>query len=97
MEINKKNYTDFKIGQIVICVKLNADNYNGGDEDNERLILGEQYTVTDVDVHFHNKICVKLKGPFYFHNEFVPIECFSDIQAQRDLKIDQILSGKQKR
>jgi len=88
----EKTYKDFKIGQTVTCVKLNVVNYNGGDEDNERLILGESYTITDVDVHFPYKICVKLKGPFYFHHEFVPIECFTDIQAKRDLKINQILS-----
>jgi 16S rRNA (cytosine967-C5)-methyltransferase len=33
----EKTYKDFKIGQAVTCVKLNVDNYNGGDEDNERL------------------------------------------------------------
>lgn len=88
----KKTYKDFKIGQTVTCVKLNVDNYYGGDEDNERLILGESYTITDLDVHFTYRVCVKLKGPFYYNNEFVPIECFDDIQAKRNLKINQILT-----
>lgn len=91
IETSKKTYKDFKIGQTIICAKLNADNYNGGDEDNERLILGESYTITDIDLHFPHRVCVKLKGPFYYHNEFIPIECFDDIQAKRDLKINQIL------
>ena len=88
---SKLTYKDFKIGQVVACVKLNTDHYNGGDEDNERLILGEKYTITDVDYHFHDRVCVKLKGPFYYHDEFVPIECFVDIVYMRDLKINEIL------
>ena len=89
---SKLTYRDFKIGQVVTCVKLEADNYRGGDEDNERLIIGEKYTITDVDYHFHDRICVKLMGPYYFHQEFVPIECFVDVSYMRDLKINQILS-----
>jgi len=89
---NKLTYIDFKVGQVLTCVKLNTLDYNGGDEDNERLIIGEKYTITDIDYHFHNKVCVKLKGPFYFHEEFVPIECFADVAFIRDMKIDQIIS-----
>ena len=94
---NKLTYIDFKVGQVLTCVKLNTLDYNGGDEDNERLIIGEKYTITQTacwirNDHFHNKVCVKLKGPFYFHEEFVPIECFADVAFIRDMKIDQILS-----
>ncbi len=84
-------YKDFKIGQVLICVKLDCVGYTGGEEDNERLIIGEKYIVEDTDFHFPNKVCVKLKGPYYKHTEFVPIECFVDVSYNRDFKIDQIL------
>lgn len=45
--------------------------------------------VTDLDFHFPNSVCVKLKGPWYFHQEFVPIECFSDISV-RDQKLTDL-------
>jgi hypothetical protein len=63
----------------------------GGEIDNERLVIGEKYQIIDVDFHFPNKICVKLKGPYYFHEEFVPIECFGDIESIRNDKIEKIL------
>ena len=88
----KLTYKDFKIDQVLICVKLDVDGYRGGEYDNERLILGEKYTITDLEYRFPNKVCVKLKGPFYFHEEFVPIECFCDISYMRDYKIDKILN-----
>lgn len=88
---NKLTQKDFKIGQVLTCVKLNHDNYNGGDFDNERLILGEKYTITDLEFRFPDRVCVKLKGPYYFHEEFVPIECFCDLAYMRDMKIDKIL------
>jgi hypothetical protein len=59
---NKLTQKDFKIGQVLTCVKLNHDNYNGGDFDNERLILGEKYTITDLEYRFPDRVCVKLKG-----------------------------------
>jgi hypothetical protein len=39
-----------------------------------------------------DRVCVKLKGPYYFHEEFVPIECFSDIEALREYKINKLLN-----
>lgn len=90
--MNKLTYKDFKIGQFLTCIKLKTDDYNGGDTDNERLILGEKYKITDLEFRFPTRVCVKLKGPFYFHEEFVPIECFTDVQYIRDYKINQILS-----
>ncbi len=80
------NYKDFEIGQKLICIKLTTDTYN----DDERLILNEIYTITDLDFHFPNKVCVKLKGPYYHHQEFVPIECFSDVAYNRELKLNQL-------
>lgn len=92
----KLTFKDFKVGDIVICVKQTVEslsgNYYGGEPDNERLIIGENYKIEDVDFHFPNSICVKLKGPYYYHSEFVPIECFSDIAYVRDLKINKILN-----
>lgn len=79
-----KNY---KIGDTIICVKSVTDGYI----DDERLIVGESYTITDIDIHFPNKVCVKLKGPYYSHEEFVPDDCFSNVAAIREYKINQIL------
>jgi hypothetical protein len=47
---NKLTYKDFEIGQVLICIKLDhysvVGNYIGGEPDNERLIIGEKYTIT---------------------------------------------------
>jgi hypothetical protein len=94
--MNKLTHKDFKIGQVLICIKLNhkslGGDYIGGEPDNERLILGEKYTITDLEFRYPDKVCVKLKGPYYFHEEFVPIECFCDLTYMRDFKIDKILN-----
>jgi hypothetical protein len=83
-------YKDFKVGQELICIKQDTEHYNGGEKDNERLILGGTYKIVDVDYHFHDKVAVKLIGPWYFHSEFVPIECFSDIAYIRDKKLKDL-------
>lgn len=94
--------SSFKIGQVVVC---NPDFDRLSDElkaqwsrvfndvDNERLVIGENYLINDIDIHFPNKICVKLKGPYYFHCEFVPEEFFTDDKSLvREQKINQILN-----
>lgn len=94
--------SNFKIGQVVVC---NPDFDRLSDElktqwfrvfndvDNERLVIGENYLINDIDIHFPNKICVKLKGPYYFHCEFVPEEFFTDDKSLvREQKINQILN-----
>lgn len=48
--------------------------------------------IIEVDDHFPNKIAIRLKGPYYFHEEFVPDKLFSKIPYMRDKKISQILS-----
>lgn len=83
-------YKDFKIGQELVCVKLETENYRGGDADDERLIIGETYKINDLDFHLHDRVCVKLKGPYYKHYEFVPIECFSDVAFIRDKKLTDL-------
>lgn len=55
----KKTYKDFSIGQTLLCVKNTTPDYF----DDERLVTGTYYKVTDVDYHFHDKICVQLTGP----------------------------------
>jgi len=84
------SYKDFKIGQKIICVKNDTEHYNGGEKNNERIIIGGTYEITDLDFHFPNSVCVKLTGPWYFHSEFVPIECFSDIAYIRDIKLKDL-------
>ena len=92
----------FKIGQVVVC-DPDFDRLSDelkkqwtlvfNDVDNERLIIGENYLINDIDIHFPNKICVKLKGPYYFHCEFVPQEFFTDDKSLvREQKINQILN-----
>lgn len=81
---------EMKIGDVVICVKTDTENYIGGEDDNERLILGESYKISDKDSRIPNKICVKLKGPWYFHEEFVPEECFSLLAGIRDEKLNKL-------
>lgn len=88
--MQKLTYKDFKIGQKLICVKQNTHDYNGGDHDNQRLILGEKYTITDLESRFPDRVCVKLKGPYYFHKEFVPIECFVDRNFIRNVKLKEL-------
>jgi len=86
----KLDYSNFEIGQVVVCVRQNTDDYIGGDADDERIILGEKYTIIDLDFHFPDRLCVKLKGPYYFHNEFVPIKCFVDVAFMRDKKLTDL-------
>ena len=88
--MNKLTYKDFKIGQKLVCVNLSVDGYFGGEFENERLILNEIYVIDDLDLHFPNRVCVKLKGPYYFHSEFVPIECFSNVAYIRDKKLKEL-------
>lgn len=87
-----KTYLDFKEGEKVLCVKNQTEFYQGGDIGNERIIIGKYYTIYDLDFHFPDKICVKLSGPYYRHQEWIPIECFEDVNSIRDYKIDQILN-----
>ena len=36
------------------------------------------------------RVCVKLAGPYYTHEEFVPVECFSKTAHIRDEKLKQL-------
>ena len=79
--------TKFEIGDKVRCIANTCEGYN----DDERLVVGETYTIKDIDFHFPNKICVKLKGPYYFHREFVPEQLFDKVSLIRESKINEIL------
>jgi len=76
----------FEIGDEIICIKTTASGYH----DDERLILGESYVIDDIDYHFPDKVCVKLKGPYYFHYEWVPQECFSKLSVIRNQKLKEL-------
>lgn len=82
----KLTYKDFKVGQKLVCIKQTTDTYL----DDERLILNEVYIINDLDFHFPNSVCVKLQGPYYHHYEFVPIECFSDVAHNRNIKFEEL-------
>ena len=88
--MNKLTYKDFKIGQNLVCINLNGHGYFGGEFENERLILNKTYIIDDLDLHFPTRVCVKLKGPYYYHSEFVPIECFVDVAYIRDKKLNDL-------
>jgi hypothetical protein len=75
-----------EIGDEIICIKTTAPGY----VDDERLILGESYVIEDIDIHFPGKVCVKLKGPYYKHSEFVPEECFDVKAVIRDRKLKEL-------
>ncbi len=84
-------YKDFKIGEKLICVKQSTNEYIGDSKGDDRLILGKEYIVFDLDYHFPDRVCVQLTGPYYFHCEFVPIECFKDLVSMRRLELNKIL------
>jgi len=76
----------FEIGDEVICIKTTASGYH----DDERIVLGESYVINDIDFNFPNKVSVKLKGPYYFHYEWMPEECFSKLAEIRDKKLKEL-------
>lgn len=76
----------FEIGDEIICIKKTASGYH----DDERLVLGESYIIDDIDFHFPGKVCLKLKGPYYFHHEWVPQECFSKLSVIRNQKLKEL-------
>ena len=76
----------FEFGEEIICIKTTASGYNG----DERLILGERYVIDDIEYNFRNRVCVKLKGPYYFHHEWVPQECFSKLSVIRNQKLKEL-------
>src|SRR5574343_140225 len=77
--IMTKSYKDFKIGQKVKCINLNRTTKYSGDNmiiinENssldfwaDKLTVGKEYIIDDVDFHFPDKIAVKRDyGPICF-------------------------------
>lgn len=84
--------TTYEEGQVLTCIKTRTTESPNSDFYDERLIIGESYKIEDIEFRFPNKVAVKLKGPYYFHSEYVPIELFHNtIVERRDKKIDEIL------
>jgi Zn-dependent peptidase ImmA (M78 family) len=82
---NKITYKDFKLGQKVICYKNKIEERSFY---KDRLVIGKEYQIVDLDYHFPNEICVELIGPHYYHSEFVPIIYFiENISEKRDRKL----------
>lgn len=86
--MKKLTYKDFEIGQKVICVE--SENYKTEDLYNIYLTVGKEYTITDLDFHFPDKICVKKDEDT--GNAFFPIENFIiDPLYIRKKKLDTII------
>jgi len=83
--MKKLTYKDFKIGQIVTCVKFD-DFYD------EHLTIGKSYEIEDVDFHFVYKICVRSDNNKT--SMFMPIEFFDNIKYIRKLKIEKLNNAK---
>lgn len=76
-------YKDFKIGQIVTCVK-NDDFY--------QLEIGKQYKVVDLESRFPDAIGIRVREDYC---AFFPINIFTDLSAMRIMKIDKLLDSEQ--
>lgn len=76
-------YQDFKIGQIVTCVKKEL----GFDE----LEIGKKYEIVDLESRFPDAIGVRIRKDY---SAFMPIRFFFDTSATRIMKINKILDDK---
>lgn len=54
-EAKELNYSDFLIGQKIVCTNLEDDS----DFWNQHLTIGKTYTVDDVDFHFPDSVVVR--------------------------------------
>lgn len=85
--MEKLTYKDFKIGQIVTCVKFEDNDFW-----DQHLTIGKQYVIEDLDFHFFEKLCIKSdNGKSHM---FMPIIFFSDVKMIRKLKLDKIKKSK---
>jgi hypothetical protein len=91
--MKKLTYADFEIGQIVMCKHNIQDPQFYFYLDNEHLIPGEYYTITDLEFRFPDKICVSGKTSEMMRNSgaFCPIEYFDTQSVIRDTKLNEIL------
>ena len=83
MEEKELTYRDFEIGQKVRCTKF-EDFYE------QHLTVGKLYTITDLDFHFWDKICIKTN-----RNKtgmFIPIKFFTlSLNELRKKKLNRIV------
>jgi len=83
----KLTYKDFEIGQKVILTGT------GSPQDKEYfyniyLTLGKEYEITDLDFHFHDKICIKRDNG---KGVFMDIKYFENKSVVREKNIDKLL------
>jgi len=83
MQNKELTYQDFKIGQVVTCVKYDNDDYW-----EQHLTIGKKYKINDLDYHFFNKICIKTDTKRF--SQFIPIEFFTDDQSIRKMKLEKL-------
>lgn len=81
-----KIYSDFKEGEFVICISLTD---NKGISYGDRVELGKEYLIVDLEYRFPNAICIKISNK---RSEFLPISLFHDKAAERVFKIDKIIT-----
>lgn len=77
-------------GQIVTCLRNIKRDGSDGDFWTDRLTIGKQYKIDDVEWRFWDKICVV--SDYSNRSEFVPVEFFcEELADKRDKKIEEIL------
>ena len=77
-------------GQIVTCLRNIKKDGSDGDFWIDRLIIGKQYKIDDLEWRFWDKICVVTD--YSGRSEFVPVEFFyEELADKRDKKIEEIL------
>jgi hypothetical protein len=76
-------YENFKIGQIVTCVKFDDNDFW-----DQHLTIGKKYKIEDLDFHFLDSLCVKSDNGKT--SMFMPIRFFHDEKYVRKLKLDKI-------
>ena len=81
--MEKLTYKDFKIGQIVDCVKFDDNDFY-----DQHLTIGKKYKIEDLDYYFPDKVCVRSDNKRV--SMFMPIEFFNDIKYLRKLKLEKI-------
>jgi len=91
---NQLTYEDFEIGQKVVCREGETDSCKYDKEQlyNMYMTVGKTYTITDLDFHFPDSICVtKDNGG----GAFFPINCFVDeaemLRITREKKLKRVL------
>ena len=80
--MEKLTYKDFKIGQTVVCVKVDDFVVD------QHLTIGKKYKIQDLDFHFFDAICVRSDNEKI--SMFFNIDYFSDVKYIRKLKLEKL-------